>query len=265
VSDGRQSPRVFQFRNGSEGLEADYLANSGSYGVFWGGGSAEGDSFHVGRFDGTFVYLLEGRLSGDTLRGSFHAGLRTRTPYVAVRSSGRPHLVAPTALTTADTVNPFRFGFPDLAGNLVTQDDARLRGKVVLIDIFGTWCTSCHEAVPALLALYRDYHPRGLEVVGFGYEVSADSGETNPLIRRFRDKYGIPWPLLRAGINLVEETAATLPQLRGFSAYPTTIFLGRNGRIRMVYAGFRGPSTGAQHERQIADYRAIIERLLAER
>jgi hypothetical protein len=95
--------------------------------------------------------------------------------------------------------------------------------------------------------------------------VSADSAEANRLIRRFRDKYRIPWPLLRAGINVVEETAATLPQLNGFTAYPTTLFVGRDGRIRQVYAGFRGPASGAQHTRQLEDYRRIIESLLAER
>lgn len=263
LSDGRRSPRVFQFRNGPEGLEAAFLANSGDYGLFWGG--AAGDSFHVARFDGTFVLLLEGRLDGDTLRGTYHAGLRTQTPYVAVRSTGAPHLVAPTALTTADTTNPFRFAFPDLQGRLVDQDDSRLKGKVLLVDIFGSWCSSCHEAMPDLIELHRTYHARGLEIVGFGYEVSSDSAEANRLIRRFRDKFGAPWLLLRAGLNVVEETAATLPQLRGFSAYPTTIFVGRDGRIRQVYAGFRGPATGAQHTRQIEDYRRLIESLLAER
>jgi thiol-disulfide isomerase/thioredoxin len=263
ITDGRRSPRVFEFRNGTEGLEAAYVANSGDYGLFWGG--AAGDSFHVARFDGTFVFLLEGRLDGDTLRGVFHAGLRTQTPWVAVRSTGAPHLVAPTALTGADTVNPFRFSFPDLEGRPVTPDDPRLKGKVLLVDIFGTWCTTCHEAMPDLLALYRTYHARGLEMVGLGYEVSADSAEANRLIRRFRDKYAIPWPLLRAGINVVEETAATLPQLHGFTAYPTTLFVGRDGRIHQVYAGFRGPASGAQHTRQLEDYRRIIESLLAER
>ena len=262
TTDGRPSPRVFEFRNGPEGLEAAYLANSGDYGLFWGG--AAGDSFHVARFDGTFVFLLEGRLHGDTLRGTFHAGRRTRTPYVAVRSTGAPHLTAPTALTGADTIAPFRFSFPDLEGRSVTPDDPRLKGKVLLVDIFGTWCTSCHEAMPDLLDLYHDYHGRGLEIVGLGYEVSADSAESNRLIRRFRDKYGIPWPLLRAGINVVEETAATLPQLHGFTAYPTTLFVGRDGRIRQVYAGFRGPAAGAQHTRQLEDYRRLIEALLKE-
>ncbi len=262
VTDGRRSPRVFDFRNGAEGLEAAYLANSGDYGLFW--GRAIRDSFEVGHFDGTFVFLIAGRRDGDTLRGTFHAGLRTQTPFTAVRSTGAPHLVPATVLTSADTTTPFRFAFPDLEGRMVTQDDPRFQGKALLIDLFGTWCSTCHDALPTLTALYREYHHRGLELIGFGYEVSADSGEANPLIRRFRDKFAIPWPLLRAGINVVEETAATLPQLRGFTAYPTTLFIGRDGRIRHVYAGFRGPAAGAQHRRQVADFRRLVEEILAE-
>jgi thiol-disulfide isomerase/thioredoxin len=263
ITDQRRSPRVLVFQNGAEGLEGGVVSNTGDLGTFW--GKSVGDSFTVARFDGVSVYVLAGRVTGDTLRGVFHAGLRTQTPYLAVRSSGGAHLTPPTALTSADTLNPFHFAFPDLAGRVVTQDDPRFKGKVVLVDIFGSWCVTCHEATPHLLELYREYHGRGLEILGLGYEVTGDSTRDNPQIRRFRDKFAIPWPLLHAGMSVVEETAATLPQLRGFTAYPTTIFLGRDGRIRQVYAGFRGISAGAQHVRQIEDYRRIIESLLAER
>jgi thiol-disulfide isomerase/thioredoxin len=262
ITDQRRSPRVLQFVEGSQGLEGAVLSNTGDLGMFWGGGTA--DSFAVARFDGVSVYLLAGRLDGDTLRGIFHAGLRTQTPFVAVRSTGAPHLAAPTSLTSADTLTPFQFGFLDLAGRRVTQDDPRLTGKVVLVDIFGSWCVTCHEATPDLLALYREYHSRGFEILGLGYEVTGDTTADNPQIRRFRDKFQIPWILLHAGISVVEETAASLPQLHGFTAYPTTLFLGKDGRIRQVYAGFRGPATGAQHTKQIADYRDMIERLLRE-
>ena len=263
ITDQRRSPRVLNFREGPEGLEGAVLSNTGDLGMFWGGGTP--DSFSIARFDGVSVYVLAGKLQGDTLRGIFHAGLRTQTPFVAVRTSGAAHLTAPTALTSADTVNPFRFSFRDLEGRPVSQDDARLKGKVVLVDIFGSWCVTCHEATPDLLDLYRTYRPRGFEILGLGYEVTGDSTKDNPQIRRFRDKFSIPWILLHAGISVVEETAATLPQLKGFTAYPTTLFLDRTGRIRQVYAGFRGPATGAQHTRQLADYREIIERLLNER
>ncbi|MEO8448157.1 MAG: TlpA disulfide reductase family protein [Gemmatimonadota bacterium] len=262
VTDGRKSPRVFEFRNGPQGLEASFQANSGDYGLF--SGRASADSFVVAHFDGSFVYLAAGRLDGDTLRGVFNAGVRTRTPFTAVRSTGRSHLIAPTELTRADTVNPFRFSFPDLAGAMVSNGDPRFRGKVVLIDVFGTWCPTCHDAAPTLVDLHREFHAKGLEVIGLAYEVSGDSATDNRMIRRFRDKFKIPYLLLRGGLNDVEATAATLPQLTGFTAYPTSIFIGRDGRVKQVYAGFRGPATGAQYERQIAEMRETVKRLLAQ-
>jgi thiol-disulfide isomerase/thioredoxin len=261
-SDFGSSPRVFVLRNGPVGLEGTMISNTGDYGHF--AGRVEGDSFALAHFDGSFVYLVTGARHGDTLRGIFHAGLRTQTPWIAVRSTGKPHLKLPTEVTAADTSAPFRFAFPDLEGRLVTQRDARFRGKVVLVDIFGTWCPTCHDAAPVLVRLYRKYHGRGLEIVGLAYEVTGDSAVDGRQVRRYREKFGIPFPLLLAGINDTEAAAATLPQLHGFTSFPTTVFLGRDGRVRRVQAGFYGPATGAQHERLIRELEAEVERLLGE-
>lgn len=262
-SDFGDSPRVFELRNGTAGLEGTIISNTGDYGHF--AGQVQGDSFALAHFDGSFVYLLTGAVHGDTLRGVFHAGLRSQTPWIAVRSTGKPHLKAPTELTRADTTRPFRFAFRDLNGRLVTERDPRLRGKVVMVDIFGTWCPTCHDAAPDLVRLYRRYHARGLEIIGLAYEVSGDTAVDARLVRRYRDKFAIPFPLLLGGINDTEAAAATLPQLEGFTSFPTTIFLGRDGRVRLVHAGYLGPAAGAQHGRQVAAFEREVERLLAER
>jgi thiol-disulfide isomerase/thioredoxin len=133
------------------------------------------------------------------------------------------------------------------------------------VDIFGSWCPTCHHATPELVKLYRRYRARGLEVVGLAYEVTGDTAIDGRQVRRYRDKFGITFPLLLAGTNDNEAAAATLPQLRGFTSFPTTLFLGRDGRIRRVYAGFYGPATGAQHKRLLREYEKEIERLLVER
>jgi thiol-disulfide isomerase/thioredoxin len=260
-SDFGSSPRVFEFRNGPMGLEGTMISNTGDYGHF--AGRVRGDSFALAHFDGSFVYLLTGELRGDTLRGIFHAGARTQTTWLAVRSRGAPHLEAPTAITTADTA-PFRFAFPDLTGRVVTERDPRFRGKVLVVDVFGTWCPTCHDAAPELVRLYRRYHGRGLEIVGLAYEVTGDSAVDGRQLRRYREKFGIRFPLLLAGINDTEAAAATLPQLRGFTSFPTTLFIGRDGRVRRVHAGFYGPATGAQHAKLIREFEQVIEQLLAE-
>jgi len=260
--DWRTSPRVLELRNGASGLEGTIVSNSGDYGYF--SGRATQDSFALAHFDGSFVYLLTGRLDGDTLRGVLHAGLRTQTPWTAVRSTGAPFLTPPTAVTRGDTTAPFRFAFPDLDGTLVSNTDGRFHHKVVLVDVFGTWCPTCHDAAPTLVRLWRKYHSRGLEIVGLAFEVTGDSAVDNRQVRRYRKKFGIPFPLLLAGINDTDVAAAALPQLDGFVAFPTTVFLGRDGRVRRVHAGFYGPATGAQHGRLVAEFEGEIRQLLSE-
>jgi thiol-disulfide isomerase/thioredoxin len=260
--DGRTSRRVFEFHNSARGLEGTVVSNTGDYGLFW--GRAEADSFSMGHFDGSFVYMLTGTLEGDTLRGLFHAGLKTQTAWVAVRSHGETWLRQPTELTSADTSEVFHFQFPDPRGKIWSEQDSLFRGKVVLVDIFGSWCPTCHDAAPVLTHLYDRYHERGLEMVGLAYEVSGDAAIDGSQIERYREKFGIKFPLLLAGINDTEAAAATLPQLKGFVSFPTSIFLGRDGKVRLIHAGFYGPAMGAAHERLVREFEQTIERLLDE-
>jgi thiol-disulfide isomerase/thioredoxin len=260
--EGGTSPRVFEFRNDPTGFQGTMISSTADYGPF--SGTVVGDSFAIGHFDGSFVYLLTGKLEGDTLRGIFHAGLRTQTPWKAVRSTGAPHLKSPTEVTRADTSAPLRFAFPDLDGRTVRSDDPRFRGKVVLVDVFGSWCPTCHDAAPELMRLYRRYRHRGLEVVGLAFEATGDTAVDARQLRRYRDKFGIPFPLLLAGINDSESMAAALPQLRNLVAFPTAIVLGRDGRVRRIHAGFHSLAAGSLNARSVRDFETEIERLLTE-
>lgn len=256
------SPRVLEFRRTERGLEGTIVSNTGDYGLFW--GAMDGDAFAMSHFDGSFVYMLTGALDGDTLRGIFHAGLTSQRPFVAVRSTGAPHLTPPTELTRVDRSRPFEFAFPDLDGNLVTSDDPRFRDKVVIVEIFGTWCPTCHEAAPTLVELYDRFHDRGLEIVGLAYEVTGDPAVDGPLVRRYAEKFGIEFPLLLAGVNDDESPHATQPQLDGPIAYPTTIFLDPSGRVRRIHSGFYGRALGDTSGALTQEMVAFTEELLLE-
>ena len=149
--------------------------------------------------------------------------------------------------------------------NMVTNTDARFRGKVVIVDIFGTWCPTCHDAAPTLVDLYRRYHDSGLEIVGLAYEVTGDSAVDGELLRRYREKYGIEFPLLLAGVNDGDSPSATQPQLSGPIAFPTTVFIDRTGAVRRVHAGFYGPALAAAHDALRREFAELVEELLGER
>jgi thiol-disulfide isomerase/thioredoxin len=69
-----------------------------------------------------------------------------------------------------DPAQPLRFSFPDLNGRVVSSTDEQFQGKVVLVNITGSWCPNCHDEAPFLEELYRKYHGQGLEIVALDFE-----------------------------------------------------------------------------------------------
>ncbi len=67
------------------------------------------------------------------------------------------------------------FSAPDLNGKIVSNTDARFQGKVVLVNVTGSWCPNCHDEAPFLAELYRKYRSQGLEVVALSFEETTSS------------------------------------------------------------------------------------------
>jgi hypothetical protein len=61
-----------------------------------------------------------------------------------------------------------------------------------------------------------------------------------------------------------ELARTTVPDLSAVLAYPTTLFIGRDGTVRRIHSGFAGPGTGVHHQRLIAEMTGVLEELLAE-
>ena len=158
----------------------------------------------------------------------------------------------------------FRFSFDDLEGNTVSSSDPRFAGKVVLVNLFGSWCPNCNDEAPLLAEWHRRWSSDGLEVVGLAFEFSGDGDRDRRVLRRFKERYGIGYPLLLAGTSDKAEAALAVPDISAVLSYPTTIFIGRDGRIRWIHSGFAGPGTGAHHERLVAEMEKRIAELIAE-
>jgi thiol-disulfide isomerase/thioredoxin len=201
-----------------------------------------------------------------TLNGNAHY-LVVRTEQA--RAKGIPEPPDPSRYTSVkDPTRPFEFAFPDVTGKLVSNTDPRFRDKVIIVSIGGSWCPNCHDEAPFLSEMDRDYRARGLEIVGVMFENDPDPKVARPRVQSFIKRYAVQYPMLIAGTTQPTPTSKTiaeaLPQLVNFGAYPTTIFGGRDGKVRRVHAGFASPATGEEHVRLKKELRELIERLLAE-
>jgi peroxiredoxin len=227
-------------------------------------GTYQDGKFVLSHFSGARPNLIEVSLESD---GSLKLLQNGKTQYTAVRESearakGLPAPNDPFHHTTVQDANaPFAFSFPDLNGKLVSNTDDRFRGKVVIVAISGSWCPNCHDEAPYLEALYKKYKYQGLEVVALSFEEEEQLKDPTRL-RAFIKEYGIDYTVLLAGET--GELHEKLPQAVNLNSWPTTFFLGRDGRVRQVHAGFAGPASSDYNTSQNSEVATLVEGLLSE-
>lgn len=136
------------------------------------------------------------------------------------------------------------------------------RGKPVIVEIFGTWCPNCNDAVQTLVKLYERYHDDGLEVLSLAFEASGDIEYSMQRVERFKERYGIRWQVIVFGLADAEDEDPRLPIVGRIEGVPTTIFVNADGTIRAVYSGFSGPATEA-HARVEARFEQLTKEILA--
>lgn len=140
---------------------------------------------------------------------------------------------------------------PLVSGGEVTLRS--LRGKVVLFDLFGTWCLECRRSAPLLVSLHERYRRKGFEIVGLAYEKTGDSAQGRDAVERFRQEFNIPYPLA-IGPDVVWEELREKADVPG--VVPMLLVMDRQGVVRDVFEGLP-----PGHEAILADR---VERLLAE-
>ncbi len=251
------------FRQDNERLAGTFLTETGDYRYL--DGITDGSGIFLSCFDGAhaFLFTAEARPDG-RLEGWFYSGSHWRERWTAERGE-QLALPDPFALTFERSEREaFTFALPDLDGNIVSLSDDRFAGRALLVVLMGTWCPNCRDESAFLSSLYPEYKERGLSIVMLAYETSSDRDTIRRRIQRYKEHFDIDFDILPAGPADKAAASATLPMLNRISAYPTSLFIDRQGRVRRIYTGFSGPATGKAYHRLRQEFIRTIESLLAE-
>ncbi len=240
-----------------------FLTTTGDYRYLSGG--ADGDTLTLSSFDGAHAFLFGATLQPDgSLKGDFWSRDVWHETWTAVKDpdASLPDAFGRTAWVGGQDLSSLVFR--NLEGEPTSLASLHEPGQPMILEVFGSWCPNCHDAAAHLAELHEAYADRGLRIVGLAFEHTGEFERDARQVRRFADRHGLGYPLLLAGTSDKARASEALPVLDRVRAYPTTIFLDGEGRVRAIHTGFSGPATGAAHERLRESFRRLVEDLLGE-
>jgi thiol-disulfide isomerase/thioredoxin len=123
-----------------------------------------------------------------------------------------------TARAEDITDKPLDLKFTAVDGK--TVDLSQMRGKVVLIDFWATWCAPCRAEIPDVVATYKKFHDRGFEVVGISLDQDKDT------MVNFTGQHGMTWPQYFDGKGWDNAISSGF----GIREIPTMVLLGKDGK-----------------------------------
>ena len=122
------------------------------------------------------------------------------------------------------------FSLPTASGKNASL--GALKGQVVLVDFWASWCVPCRESFPFLNRMHHQYGARGLHILGINVdEKRADA-------TRFLDKFP-------AQFSVLYDAAGDTPKAYDLKVMPSSYLIGRDGKIRIVHKGFRAKDEAA--------------------
>lgn len=251
------------FEQNGEDIKGTFLTPLGDYRYLV--GIAEGNQMKLSTFDGNHAFLFEAEMQADnTLKGEFFSGKDWYESWTAFKNEDAelPH---PDSLTYLKKgYDNIYFSFPNLQGEKVSLTDEKYQNKVVIVQIFGTWCPNCMDETKFLTKWYDENKDRGVEIIGLAYEAKDDFEYAKSRVEKMIRKYDVKYDFLIAGTNDKEEASKTLPMLNSVISFPTMIIIDKNGELVNIHTGFNGPGTGKYYEEFVEDFNVKMDSLLSE-
>ncbi len=261
--DGSTYPAIGVFKKEGELLTGTFLTETGDY-RYLEGYTNKGNEMSLFTFDGNHAFIFNATVENDSLKGEFHSGKDYKDTFTAYKDEHAKLTNANELTYLKEGYDHIEFSFPGLDGTPVTLKDEKYQNKVVMLQIFGTWCPNCMDETKFYADWYKKNKDKGVEIIGLAYEAKDDFEYAKARVEKMKQKYNVAYDYVIAGVYDKEAAAKTLPMLNHVLSFPTTIFIDKKGKVRRIHTGFSGPATGKYHEEFVDDFNDFMNKLINE-
>jgi len=260
--DGSTYPAVGIFKKENNMLTGTFLTETGDYRYLE--GYTKDNKMSLFTFDGNHAFIFNATVQNDSLKGQFHSGKDYMDTFTAYKDSTARLTNANELTYLKEGYDRIEFSFPGLDGKLVTLKDKKYQNKVVMLQIFGTWCPNCMDETKFYADWYEKNKAKGIEIIGLAYEAKDDFEYAKARVVKMKKKYNVGYDYVVAGVYDKKAAAKTLPMLNHVLSFPTTIFIDKKGKVRRIHTGFSGPATGNYYDEFVEDFNSFMNTLINE-
>ena len=261
--DGKESSAIGIFKVEDKMLRGTFLTKTGDYRYL--DGYTSKDTMYLYTFDGNHIFKFRAYKENDSLlKGEYWSG---KTSYKTFESIKNDTVTLPDANSLTylkEGYDQIDFSFPDLDGKMTSLKDEKYKDKIVILQIFGTWCPNCMDETRFLSDWYHKNQAQGIEIIGLAYEIKPEFEYARDRVLTMKEKLDVPYDFLIAGTSSTKSASESLPMLNKVMSFPTSIIIDRKGKVRRIHTGFSGPATGVYYEEFVDDFNQFMQELINE-
>lgn len=234
-----------------------FLTETGDYRYLE--GLQHGTTLYLSCFDGSHAFLFTAKSDGTIIKnGMFYSGSHWKEPWIAKRNDDFKLREAETITQMNAGFESVNFSFMNGKKEKISINDEKYKNKVVIVQLLGSWCPNCMDETAYLSQLYKTYNKKGLEIIGLAYERTGDFDKAANNVDRLKKRFDVGYEILITGLTGKDKASESLPMLSKISAFPTTLFINKQGKVVQIHTGFSGPATGIAYE----EFKTKTEKLI---
>jgi thiol-disulfide isomerase/thioredoxin len=240
-----------------DSLYGTILSETGDYRFL--NGRASETEFYLQTFDGGHAYHFDFLADGSTIKGRFLYGPKGFQDLELEKTSNQ-NLADPFSLTRVKKEESFKWTATDESGKKVESSDPGWKGKAQIIQVMGSWCPNCLDETRFLIEAWKS-KPADVEIIALAFERKPDVKLAFERINAVKTRLNVPYPIFWGGMSNKDSARKSFQGLEKIVAFPTTIFVKKDGSILKIHTGFSGPATGMHYEAWKKEFAEILKEL----